>query len=181
MHNLFPLGVNKDEQLLKASAGGVIDPEVINKILIPKIIQRKYPDLNDEEIDAVRQHVVVDSAIKNGEIKEVGNKKFIRMAGKFVNIDDLHIDLIDRINPFQKAFEVLSKSVTAKLLKTIQDTIDAGRIKMTDEEAVILYRDKIPPFMKKFGREPNLNSSEPEEKRMAEAIIYLRHKRHKPR
>ncbi len=166
----------QDEQLLKASAGDVIDPEVINKVLIPKIIQRKYPDLNDEEIEAVRQHVVVDSAVKNGEIKAVGNKKFIRMAGKFVNIDDLHIDLIDRINPFQKAFEVLSKSVTAKQLKTIQDTIDAGRIKMTDEEAVILYRDKIPPFMKEFGRKPHINSSDSKEKCMAEAIIYLRHK-----
>jgi hypothetical protein len=121
--------------------------------------------------------VVVDSAIKNGEVKEVGDKKFIRMAGKFVNIDDLHIDLIDKVNPFQKAFEVLSKNVTANLLKTIQDTIDAGRIEMTDEEAVILYRDKIPLFMNKFGHEPNLNSSDSHEKRLAEAIVYLRNKR----
>jgi hypothetical protein len=81
------------------------------------------------------------------------------------------------VNPFQKAFEVLSKNVTANLLKTIQDTIDAGRIEMTDEEAVILYRDKIPAFMEKFGREPNINSSDPQEKRMAESIVYLRNKR----
>jgi len=167
----------QDEQLLKALPSDVIDPEVINKVLIPKIIQRKYPDLTEEEIEEIRQHVVVDSAVKNGEVKEVGNKKFIRMAGKFVNIDDLHIDLIDKVNPFQKAFEVLSKNVTANLLKTIQDTIDAGRIEMTDEEAVILYRDKIPDFMEKFGREPNINSSDPQEKRMAEAVVYLRNKR----
>jgi superfamily II DNA or RNA helicase len=167
----------QDEQLLKALPGDVIDPEVINKVLIPKIIQKKYPDLTEEEIEEIRQHVVVDSAIKNGKVKEVGNKKFIRMAGKFVNIDDLHINMIDRVNPFQKAFEVLSKNVTANLLKTIQDTINAGRIEMTDEEAVILYRDKIPHFMKKFGCEPNINSSEPQEKRMAEAIVYLRNKR----
>ena len=32
------------------------------------------------------------------------------MAGSFVNIDDIHIDLIDQVNPFQKAFEILSKS-----------------------------------------------------------------------
>ncbi len=169
----------QDEQLLKALPSDVIDPEVINKVLIPKIIQKAYPDLNDEELETIRQHVVVDSAIKNGEVKEVGDKKFIRMAGKFVNIDDLHIDLIDKVNPFQKAFEVLSKSVTANLLKTIQDTIDAGRIEMTDEEAVILYRDKIPEFMKEFGREPNINSSDPQEKRMAESIVYLRNKRRK--
>ncbi|MCK4840451.1 MAG: ATP-dependent helicase [Methylococcales bacterium] len=167
----------QDEQLLKALPGDVIDPEVINKVLIPKIIQSKYPDLTEEEIEVVRQHVVVDSAIKNGEVKEVGNKKFIRMAGKFVNIDDLHINMIDRVNPFQKAFEVLSKNVTANLLKTIQDTIDAGRIKMTDEEALVLYRDKIPLFMDKFGREPNINSSDSHEKRLAEAIVYLINKR----
>jgi hypothetical protein len=45
---------------------------------------------------------------------DVADKRFIRMAGQFVNIDDLHIDLIDRINPFQKAFEILSKDVTQK-------------------------------------------------------------------
>jgi superfamily II DNA or RNA helicase len=167
----------QDEQLLKALPSDIIDPEVINKVLIPKIIQTAYPDLDEEELETVRQHIVVDSVIKNGEVKEVGDKKFIRMAGKFVNIDDLHINLIDRVNPFQKAFEVLSKNVTANLLKTIQDTIDAGRIEMTDEEAVILYRDKIPEFMKNFGREPNINSSDPQEKRMAESIVYLRNKR----
>ena len=166
----------QDEQLLKALPSDVIDPEVINKVLIPKIIMKTYPDLTDEELEVVRQHVVVDSAIKNGEIKEVGNKKFIRMAGKFVNIDDLQVDLIDRVNPFQKAFEILSKSITANLLKTIQDTIDAGRIDISDEEAVILYRDKIPSFMKKFGHEPNINSNDAQEKRMAEAIVYLRNK-----
>ncbi len=167
----------QDEQLLKALPGEVIDPEVINKVLIPKIIQTKYPDLSEEEIEQVRQHVVVDSAIKNGEVKTVGDKKFVRMAGKFVNIEELHINLIDTVNPFQKAFEVLSKSITSNLLKTIQETIDAGRIQMTDEEAVILYRDKIPPFMEKSNREPNINSADPKEKRMAEAIVYLKNKR----
>ena len=120
---------------------------------------------------------MVDSVIKNGEIKEVGDKKFVRMAGKFVNIDDLHIDLIDQVNPFQKAFEILSKSVTARLLKVIQETIDAINIQMTDEEAVILYRDKIGPFVKRKGREPDKNSHDPLEVRMAKALIYLRNKK----
>ncbi len=44
---------------------------VINKVMIPKVIQKKYPDLTDEEIEIIRQHVVVDSVIKNGEIKEL--------------------------------------------------------------------------------------------------------------
>lgn len=175
--NDLKAAILQDNKMLQALPGEFIDPEVINKVMIPKIIQTKYPELSDEEIEEIRQHVVVDSVIKNGEIKEVGDKRFVRMAGKFVNIEDLHIDLIDRVNPFQKAFEVLSKSVTAKLLKVIQETIDAGRIQMSDEEAVILYRDKIGPFVKKHGREPNINSTDPLERRMADALVYLRNKK----
>lgn len=176
--NDLKAAILQDNTLLKTLPGEFVEPEVINKVLIPKVIQTKYPELTPEEVEEIRQHVVADSAIKNGEIKTVGDKSFVRMAGKFVNIEDLHIDLIDRVNPFQKAFEVLSKSVTAKLLKVIQETIDAGRIQMTDEEAVILYRDKIGPFMKSHGgREPNINATDPMEKRMAEALVYLRNKR----
>jgi len=163
----------QDDTVMKAIPGNV-DPEVINKVLIPKIIQIKYPELTDEEVEEVRQHVVVDSVVKSGEIKEVGDKRFIRMADKFVNIDDLHIDLIDRINPFQKAFEILSKDVTTKVLKVIQDVIEATRIQMTLEEALLLYPDKVKAFMDKNDREPNVTSSDPLEKRMAEAIIYLK-------
>ncbi len=175
--NDLKAAILQDNTMIKVLPGEFIDPEVINKVMIPKVIQKRYPDLSDEEIEEIRQHVVVDSVIKNGEIKEVGDKKFVRMAGKFVNIEDLNIDLIDSVNPFQKAFEVLSKSVTAKLLKVIQETIDAGRIQMTDEEAVILYRDKIGPFMKLRGREPDRNATDALERRMAEALVYLRNKK----
>ena len=175
--NDLKAAILQDNKMLQALPGEFIDPEVINKVMIPKVIQTKYPELSDEEVEEIRQHVVADSVIKNGEIKDVGDKRFVLMAGKFVNIDELHIDLIDRVNPFQKAFEVLSKSVTAKLLKVIQESIDAGRIEMTDEEAVILYRDKIGPFMKLHGREPNINSNEPLERRQAEALVYLRNKK----
>jgi len=175
--NDLKAAILQDNQMLKALPGEFIEPEVINKTMIPKVIRKKYPELSEEEVEEIREHVVADSAIKNGEIKEVGDKRFVRMAGKFVNIEELHIDLIDRVNPFQKAFEVLSKSVTARLLKVIQETIDAGRIQMTDEEAVILYRDKIGPFMKAHGREPNISANDPIERRMAEALTYLRNKR----
>lgn len=60
--------------------------------------------------------------------------ELISMADKFINIDDLHIDLIDRVNPFQKAFEILSKSLTTKIFKVIQDTIEATRVQMSDEK-----------------------------------------------
>jgi len=168
----------QDTTMLKAMPDPSVEPEVINKVLIPKVIRTKYPDLTDDQVEEVRQHVVVDSVIKNGTIKEVADKRFIRMAGSFVDIDDIHIDLIDRVNPFQEAFEVLSKSVSAKVLKIIQETIEATRIDMTAEEALILWPN-IQEFVKTHSRQPDINSIIETEKRMAECIIYLKEERRK--
>ena len=99
--NDLKAAILSDDKIVKALPGNV-DPEVINKVMIPKIIKVKYPELSDEEVEEVRQHVVVDSVIKNGEIKQEGDKRFVRMADKFINIDDLHIDLIDRVNPSRR-------------------------------------------------------------------------------
>ncbi len=162
----------QDDRMQKAMPGN-FDPEVINKVLIPKIIQIKYPELTEEEVEEVRQYVVVDSVIKSGEIKEVGDKRFIRMAGQFVNIDELDIDLIDRINPFQKAFEILSKDVNTKVLKVIQDVIASTRIQMTLEEAYLLW-PKIKEFATQNKREPNVHSTDSIEVRLAEALIYIK-------
>lgn len=167
----------QDDKIIAASAGAV-DPEVVNKVLIPKIIQVKYPDLSAEEIEEVRQHVVVDSAVSTGEIKEEGDKKFIRMADKFVNIDDLNIDLIDSVNPFQKAFEILSKSVTTNVLKLIQDSIESTRITMDFEEVKILW-PKVNTFVKEKGREPDLHSADLMERRLAECIIWIKDQKRK--
>ena len=162
----------QDDNVAKALTGSV-DPEVINKVLIPKIIQTTYPDLTDKEIEEVRQYVVVDSAIKTADIEQTGDKQFIKMANKFVNIDDLNIDLIDSINPFQKAFSILSKSLDNKTFKVIQNCIEETRLNMTEEEAIILW-PKIVKFVKEVGSEPNISSFDPQEKRMAEALILLR-------
>lgn len=165
----------QDQTMIKAMPGN-IDPEVMNKVLIPKIIRSFYPDISDEEVEEVRQHVVTDSVIKNGEIKEVGDKRFVLMAGRFVNIDELHIDLIDSVNPFQKAFEILSKSVTTQVLRVIQDAIDATRIEITEEEALILW-PKIKEFFRMRGEKPSVRSGDPLERRMAEALLFLQKKR----
>lgn len=167
----------QDDTMLKAMPGN-IEPEVINTILIPKIIREIYPDLNEEDVEAVRQYVVVDSVIKNSTIEEQGGKKFIRMAGSFVNIDDIHIDLIDSINPFQKAFEILSKSVTTSVLKAIQDTITATKIDMNEEEAILLW-PKIKEWVTKTGEQPKIQSFDPKEQRMAQALIFLREEKRK--
>lgn len=167
----------QDDNMLKTMSGS-IDAEVINRVLIPKIIKIKYPELTEDEVEEIRQYVVVDSVVKSGEIKEVGDQRFIRLADKFINIDDIHIDLIDAVNPFQKAYEILSKSVTTKVLKVIQDTIEATRIKMDFEEAKILW-PKIVEFKKLHDKEPSLNANDPLERRMAECIIYLKEEKRK--
>lgn len=230
----------QDDTMLKAIPGQ-IDPEVINRVLIPKIIQTKYPNLTEDEVEEVRQYVVLDSVIKNNLMIDVdalkqairkdeqyvqatgnGNdtvptdlipkivrtlypdlsdsdvqkfsgmvahdgggsegykadQRFIRMAGQFVNIDDLHIDLIDTINPFQKAYEILSKSVTTKVLKVIQDAIESTRIQVSEEEAVIMW-PKIKSFYATFQREPSLQSADAIERRMAEVLLYIKDQKRK--
>ena len=175
--NDLKAAILQDDTMLKTMSGSV-DPEVINRVLIPKIIKVKYPELNDDEVEEIRQYVVVDSVVKSGEIKEVGDQRFIRLADKFINIDDIKIDLINAVNPFQKAYEILSKSVTTKVLKVIQDTIEATRIKMDFEEAKILW-PKIVEFKKLHDKEPSLTSSDPLERRMAECVIYLKEEKRK--
>ena len=161
----------QDDTMLKALPGN-LEPEVINKVLIPKIIREVYPDLPEEDVEAIRQYVLLDSVIKNGEVEEHGSKKFIRMAGSFVNIDDIHIDLIDTINPFQKAFEILSKSVTTTVLKSIQDTINITKFEMTEEEAIASW-EGIKRWKTSTGKAPDINSYDPKEQRLAQALLFL--------
>lgn len=165
----------QNDTFAKAAAGNV-DPEVTNKVLIPKIIRERYPDLDEAQVEELRQQVVVDSVIKNGELREVGDKRFIRMAEKFVNIDDIDINLIDSVNPFQRAFEIMSKSVTPSVLRIISDSITATRIEISEEEALTLW-PKIRVWAKVNGRKPDMRSDDPTEKRYAEALLFLQRKK----
>lgn len=171
--NDLKAAILQDDSIVQAIPGSV-DSEEINQSLIPKIIRIKYPDLNDIEVEEVRQHVVVDIAIKSGEID--ADTRFIRMAGRFINIDDLHIDLIDQINPFHRAFEIISKSVTPKILKAIQNTIEATRVHMSETKASELW-PKIKEFVLTHQREPNLNALDAFEVKLAQALAYIQRKK----
>lgn len=170
--NDLKANILQDDTFAKAAAGSV-DPETTNKVLIPKIIRERYPDLNEEQVEEVRQQVVVDSVIKNGKVREVGDKRFVKMAEKFVNIDDISINLIDSVNPFQRAFEVMSKSVTPSVLRIISDTIAATRVEISEEEALALF-PKIQNWVRvNGGRRPDRRSEDLTEKRYAEALLFL--------
>jgi len=165
----------QDDNFARAAAGS-LDPDTTTKVLIPKIIRERYPDLDDSQVEELRQQVVVDSVIKNGEVREVGDKRFIRMAEKFVNIDDIDINLIDSINPFQRAFEVLSRSVTPSVLRIISDAITATRVEVSDDEARSLW-PKIQAWHKVNGRKPDVRSVEPTERRYAEVLLFLQRRK----
>lgn len=164
--------VLQDSDMVK-SLSGVVDTDVINHVLIPKVIMTKYPDLDENEIEEVREQLVADLVVRHSEIKEEGDRRLIKLTDKFIDISELSIDLIDMINPFQQAFEVISKNMTPKVLKSIQECIAAFKINMTDDEAVYLW-PKIQEFVKATRRQPSLDALDPHEKRLAEALVYLR-------
>ena len=164
--------VLQDADMVKAMSG-VVDTDIINHVLIPKIVMTKYPDLSAEEVEEVREHLVADMVIRHAEKSTEGDRRFIKLTDKFINIEELNIDLIDSVNPFQQAFEVLSKSLTPRVLRSIQECIAAFKVNMTDDEAIYLW-PKINEFVRVTRRHPSLDAIDPQERRLAEALVYLR-------
>lgn len=120
-----------------------------------------------------QSYVTQPSSISQPSAVPEGNRQFVKMGDKFINIDNVTIDLIHQVNPFHGAYEILSKSVTPLMLKTIQEVVAAGRINMTEDEAVILW-PRIVAFRQEKGREPSLTANDPIEKRYAEGLEYLK-------
>lgn len=155
---------------------GTETAEVITQVYIPKIIRESYKDLTEEEVDQVAKHAVLTIATQGQDITidDSGNK-FIRLANRFVNIDDLSINLIDSINPFQRAYEILSKSLTPEVLRTIQYEIESNREAMTKEEAILLFTKYLPKWREEHGGNvPTLNDPDANGRRIAMAIEFLR-------
>lgn len=152
--------------------------EMITEVYIPKVIRETYPDLNEEEVDAVAKHTILTIATRGEEITtdDSGNK-FIRMSSKFINLDDLDINLISEINPFQRAYEVISKSLTPETLRTIQYAIEDKRCeKITDEEAILLFKKYLPKWREENPGKvaPELTAPDPTARRIAMAIERIR-------
>ena len=168
--------IMQDDTVRKVIANPEISPLMTNKVLIPKIISTRYPELSNAEIEEVRQHVVMNNAMKQAKIKEEeGGRKFVLLSNRFINVDDLDINLIDRINPFQEAYEILSKQLTAPTLRVIRDAIQEKRITMTPEEAHRLW-GFIRNFIHEYEREPEINPDDANETLLAEALIVLKRK-----
>ncbi len=102
--------------------------------------------------------------------------EFLKVGEKFVNIEKLNIDLISKINPFQGAYEILSKTVNAPMLKTIQDLVVSNRSGVTEDEAVLLWPN-VQSFVRDAGMKPSLASNDPYERRLAEVLAFLMRKK----
>lgn len=153
--------------------------EMITEVYIPKIIRETYPDLNEEEVDAVAKHTILTIATQGEQVvvpDDSGNK-FIKITNKFVNLNDIDINLIAEINPFQRAYEVVSKSLTPEVLRTIQYVIEDKRSeKLTDEEAILLFTKYLPKWREENpGKtKPEITDGDPLARRIAMAIEHLR-------
>ena len=180
-----------NNDLIVRAISGSTTAETITKDLIPKVIRERYPDLNEEEVEMVREHFVADTLIKGSDIvmdetalqpgaqpeqdSESEGNRLIKLANRFVNINKLSINLIDSINPFQRAYEVLSKTVDAPTLRIIQDTIAEQKFNLTLEQAVILFKGPLKQYIAEHdGRLPKPDDPDPKVRELAVAFQVVR-------
>ena len=156
-------------------------PEELTQLRMGKIVRERYPELSDVDQEAIRQHAIAAMNITqqaklllaqgdaNGSGADSVNTALLVGVRKFVNVRDLDIDLIDRINPFETAYSVLAKSMDEKSLRQVQASIAGKKLTLTREEALELA-DRARGFKKERGRLPDITSADAWEKRMAEGV-----------
>ena len=159
-------------------------PEELTQVRMGKIIKEKYPELDTEDQEAVRQHAIAalnltqkDKEIVNNNGAEVkSNTALIDGVRKFaMDARDLDIDMIDRINPFSEAYAILAKSMSESSLKQVAAVIAGKRVNLSLDEARELARREL-KCKQERGRLPSLTAPDPWEKRMAEGIAFLQQK-----
>ena len=156
-------------------------PEELTQVRMGKIVKDKYPQLDDHDQDAVRQHAVAalnltqkakELALTGGDTERSGSTALIDGVRKFMNVRDLDIDLIDRINPFGEAYAILAKTMSEERLKQVAAVISAKKVTLTPDEARDLAKRAL-KFKQERGRLPSITSMDAWEKRMAEGVAFL--------
>lgn len=160
-------------------------PEELTQVRMGKIVKEKYPELEDEDQEAIRQHAIAALNLTQ-KAKEIvnegegqaggGSTAFVDGVRKFaMDVTDLDVDLIDHINPFSEAYAILAKSMTEESLKQVAAVISAKKVNLSEDEARELAMRAI-KFKNERGRLPELTAADPWEKRMAEGIAFLARK-----
>lgn len=159
-------------------------PEELTQVRMGKIVKEKFPNLDEEDQEAVRQHAVAalnlvqkaKEKLNEGGGGEPRNTSLIDGVRRYaLEVKELDIDLIDRINPFGEAYAILAKSMSEERLKQVAEVIAARRVNLTWEEARDLAK-RAKRFKEEKGRLPSLTAADPWEKRMAEGIAFLQQK-----
>ncbi len=163
---------------------GLLDPELVPEELtvgrMGRIIKDRYPELDEADQEAVRQRAVAALNLVQQAKPEArppgesgANTAFVDGVRRFaMHVGELDIDLIDRINPFGKAYAILAKAMTEESLRQVAAVIAVRNIKLTPEEARELARRAL-RFKQERGRLPSLTSPDAWEKRMAEGMAFL--------
>ncbi|ENT9815105.1 TPA: DEAD/DEAH box helicase [Pseudomonas aeruginosa] len=159
-------------------------PEELTQLRMGKIVRERYPDLSDVDQEAIRQHAIaamnitqqaklaLAQADANGSDNVQGSTALLDGVRKFVNVRELDIDLIDRINPFDAAYAVLAKAMDEKSLRQVQASIAAKKVSIPEDEARELAKRAL-QFKNERGRLPDINSADAWEKRLAEGVAAL--------
>ena len=160
-------------------------PEELTQVRMGKIIKDKYPHLDEDDQEAVRQHAIAalnitqqakQIAAGGNDAEPSANTAFIDGVRRFADVRELDIDLIDRINPFGEAYAILAKAMNEDSLKQVQAAIAAKRTSLTPEEAKALAVRAV-KFKKERGRLPSISAQDAWERRMAEgAAAFVRFK-----
>ena len=156
-------------------------PQDLTLTRMGKIVKEKYPQLDEHDQEAVRQHAIAALnltqeakrlATGGEEGERSANTALIDGVRKFMNVRDLDIDLIDQINPFGEAYSILAKTMSEESLKQVAAVIAAKKVKLTPEEARDLARRAV-KFKQERGRLPSITSQDAWERRMAEGVAFL--------
>lgn len=165
-------------------------PEELTQVRMGKIIKDKYPDLDAADQEAVRQHAIAALTVtqqakqlatdgNGGDGDEASpNTALIDGVRRFaMDVRELDIDLIDRINPFGEAYAILAKTMSEDRLKQVAAAITAKRTSLTPDEAKEMAVRAV-QFKKERGRIPSLDSQDAWERRMAEgAAAFMRYRK----
>lgn len=158
-------------------------PEELTQVQMGKIVKDRYPELDAEDQEAVRQHAIAALNMTQQAKKMVNeltdkegqstSNAFIEGVRKFaMDVRELDIDLIDRINPFSEAYAILSKAMNEDSLRQVHAIISGKKVNMSIDEARELAKRAL-KFKQERGRLPSITSTDPWEKKMAEGVAYL--------
>ena len=178
-------------QVQKAISGNTT-AETITKVLIPKIVRETYPELSADDVEAVSHRAMLNILFKGNEVvdkegnaidvsmlddgeQESEGNRFLKLSNRLIDLNKLSINLIETINPFQRAYEILSKNVDAEVLRGIQDTLAEMKIDMSLEQAIVLFQGPYKRYIEEHdGKKPSSDDPDPKVRELAAAYQKLK-------